>query len=150
MGVKYVHTNIIAQDWKLLARFYISVFDCVPKPPERDLSGDWLDGLTGVDAAHISGMHLVLPGFGHDGPTLEIFQYDQNVANLAKAINVEGFGHIAFAVSDVDAYLQRIIDHGGSALGRVVRSHVSGVGMLHVVYARDPEGNIIEVQKWSE
>ena len=40
--MKYVHTNIIAQDWKFLSQFYIDVFGCKPVPPERRLSGEWI------------------------------------------------------------------------------------------------------------
>lgn len=40
---KYVHTNLIARDWKRLVRFYREVFGCEPKGPERDLSAAWLD-----------------------------------------------------------------------------------------------------------
>ena len=36
---RYVHTNLIARDWRVLARFYQEVLGCVPVPPERDLSG---------------------------------------------------------------------------------------------------------------
>lgn len=43
---KYAHTNLTARDWRRLARFYCEVFNCVPKGPERDLSGLWLDELT--------------------------------------------------------------------------------------------------------
>jgi hypothetical protein len=38
----YVHTNLIAHDWRALAEFYQQVFGCVPVPPERDLSGPLL------------------------------------------------------------------------------------------------------------
>ena len=74
--MRYVHTNIVAQDWRSLADFYILVFDCTPVPPERDLSGEWLDRATGIEGAHIRGIHLRLPGHDECGPTLEIFQYD--------------------------------------------------------------------------
>jgi len=59
-----------------------------------------------------------------------------------------GFGHIAFAVDDVDEALQAVIA-GGSTVGNIVTTEVDGVGVLRVVYARDPEGNIVELQKWS-
>jgi predicted enzyme related to lactoylglutathione lyase len=147
--IRYVHTNVIAKDWRRLADFYVTVLGCVPRPPERDLSGAWVDALTGLDGAHIRGMHHVLPGFGPDGPTLEVFQYDENLANPNKGINVESFGHLAFAVDDVEATLAAVVAHGGSALGQVVRNPVAGVGTLHVVYARDPEGNILELQRWT-
>jgi catechol 2,3-dioxygenase-like lactoylglutathione lyase family enzyme len=148
MATKYTHTNLIAKDWQKLAQFYIDVFECKAIPPERDLAGSWLDQLTGLQSAQIRGIHLLLPGYAQDGPTLEVFQYQQNLAADHKAIHQEGFGHIAFAVDDVEACLQRLLAHGGTTVGRLVRGQVEGVGQIHVVYARDPEGNIIEIQKW--
>jgi lactoylglutathione lyase len=144
----YVHTNIVARDWKRLVRFYVEVFGCTEKPPERDLSGDWLDRLTGLEQAGIRGVHLLLPGCGPDGPTLEVFQYDQTGHGRSKAINAEGFGHIAFAVDDVDRCLRLLLENGGSTVGETVRATVDGMGPIHLVYARDPEGNIVEIQKW--
>ena len=38
---------------------------------------------------------------------------------------------------------------GGSAVGQTATTEVSGIGRLRVVYARDPEGNIVELQKCS-
>jgi predicted enzyme related to lactoylglutathione lyase len=35
-GAKYGHTNLIAKDWKALARFYEEQLGCTPVPPERD------------------------------------------------------------------------------------------------------------------
>jgi hypothetical protein len=32
----------------------------------------------------------------------------------------------------------------------VATTEVKGVGVLRVVYARDPEGNIVELQHWSK
>ena len=69
--MKYTHTNLVARDWRRLADFYIKVFGCTPVPPERDLSGDWLDKATSLQDAHIRGVHLRLPGHGDAGPTLE-------------------------------------------------------------------------------
>ena len=74
--MKYVHTNIISKDWRKLADFYTTVFECVIVPPERNQSGDWLSKGTGVPNAHLRGAHLRLPGYGENGPTLEIYQYD--------------------------------------------------------------------------
>jgi len=42
----------------------------------------------------------------------------------------------------------RIRTHGGSLLGTIVEGHVQGVGQINVAYAKDPEGNILEVQAW--
>ena len=148
-GAKYVHTNIVANDWRLLARFYIKVFGCTPKPPERNLEGDWLDGLTSLKNAHIKGMHLNLPGYPRNGPTLEIFEYSKRKRKPIPTVNTPGFAHIAFAVKNVKQMLQKVERNGGSRVGTIVSAEIEGVGSINVVYARDPEGNIIELQKWS-
>lgn len=80
---------------------------------------------------------------------MEIFQYSNSINDLGKEINMEGFGHIAFAVEDVEKCLKEVLDNGGSTVGYTVKGDIPGVGELHVVYARDPEGNIVEIQKWA-
>ena len=63
---KYVHTNLVAANWRKPAEFYIKVFGCNRKPPERKLKGEWLDSLTSIRNAHM---------IGHRG--LEIRRYEQ-------------------------------------------------------------------------
>ena len=145
--MKYIHTNIIAKDWKKLSDFYIKVFHCKPVPPERNFKGDWLGKCTGVINASLKVMHLLLPGFDENGPTLEIFQYQENEYKPNPVANREGFGHIAFYVDDVEAVLEEMISSGGTTLGEVIRKEF-GKGTLICVYAKDPEGNIIELQNY--
>jgi len=150
MPIKYAHTNLIAKDWKRLSTFYQEVFGCIPILPERDLSGDWLDKATGLSGSHISGVHLRLPGYGDDGPTLELFQYSSMPEHSSVNPNTPGFSHIAFAVDDVPAAARAVFNHGGSAVGELAMREVPGVGLLTVQYVTDPEGNIIEVQNWKK
>jgi predicted enzyme related to lactoylglutathione lyase len=145
---KYVHTNLIARDWKRLVRFYGDVFGCIPKGPERDLSGEWLDRVTSLSAARLCGIHLRLPGYEDDGPTLEIFSYDDMPDTQLPVPNDPSFAHIASAVDDVEAAVEAVISAGGSSVGEIATTEVGGVGFLQVIYARDPEGNIVELQKW--
>lgn len=145
--MKYVHTNIVARNWKLLSEFYINVFECKPVPPERNLKGEWLERGTGVKNASIQGIHLRLPGYDKNGPTLEIFQYLENEIKPDTVANREGFGHIAFLVDNVETVLEMIISTGGTRIGDVVRKDF-GDRVLIFTYAKDPEGNIIEVQTW--
>jgi glyoxylase I family protein len=147
-GAKYVHTNLIARNWRALARFYVEVFGCEPVPPERDQQGLWLDRATGLKGARLQGMHLRLPGGGPDGPTLEIYSYDDTGVRPASRPNETGYGHVAFAVSDVSNAVREVVDHGGRLLGQIAATTVMGVGDLEVIYVRDPEGNIIELQAW--
>jgi predicted enzyme related to lactoylglutathione lyase len=146
---RYVHTNIVANHWKRLSRFYEEVFGCTRVLPERELSGKWLEEATRIPNAHIRGIHLRLPGHGPEGPTLEIFQYDRGEEGTPSAVNRAGFAHIAFAVDDVPSALLAMKAAGGEAIGAVVSLKVPGAGTVTIVYAKDPEGNIVELQKWS-
>ena len=149
ISAKYVHTNLIAEDWRALASFYQQVFGCTPVPPERDFKGEKLEAGTGIPGAHLRGVHLRLPGYGDAGPTLEVFTYDPAQARPEIAINRPGFAHIAFAVDDVHAARDAVVAAGGYDLGKVVSVNVPGAGQITFVYVTDPEGNIIELQKWS-
>jgi len=145
--MKYVHTNIIARDWEKLSKFYQEVFQCVPVPPKRDLSGKWVEDFSGVQNAHIQGEHLSLPGYGENGPTLEIFSYNE-MDETQKMINSIGFAHIAFAVDDVAYVLNLVIKNGGTIVGELVKQKYSNGKTGTFVYCRDIEGNIVELQKW--
>lgn len=147
--IKYAHTNIITDDWKRLAEFYITVFDCQPLYPERDLRGEWLDRATAIKDANLRGIHLKLPGYDESLPTLEIFQYNHNEDGLKPMANRKGYGHIAFRVDDVPTILNKVLENGGSRMGEVVETQVSEIGTLSFVYARDIDGNIVELQKWT-
>lgn len=148
-AIKFVHTNIVAEDWKLLTDFYIQVFDCKPILPERKLKGDWLDKGTGLKDAKIEGIHLRLPGFSVGGPTLEIFQYNNIDKGNKKKINTCGMAHLAFLVEDVEKVLNKAIKFGASQIGELTQQEIEGVGKITFVYISDPEDNIIEIQHWS-
>lgn len=146
--MKYVHTNIIARDWRRLAEFYTQVFSCEFIPPQRDQAGDWLSRGTGVSDASLEGVHLRLPGHGADGPTLEIYQYGHLKDRLPTVPNRIGFGHIAFEVEDVAETVAKMLAHGGYVFGEVVEREIAGKGKITFTYAKDPEGNLVELQKW--
>jgi catechol 2,3-dioxygenase-like lactoylglutathione lyase family enzyme len=148
MNAKYKHANIIARDWRSLAKFYQDVFGCELAPPVRDLQGDWLSKGTGVSDAHITGVHLTLPGYEKGGPTLEIYQYTKTLPKSPGAANREGIMHLAFEVDDVRQAVAEVLRHGGAEVGDITSSEVSGVGVLSFVYVADPEGNLIELLTW--
>ena len=145
---RYVHTNIIAKDVKRLCDFYKTVFHCQSINQTRDLRGGWLDRLTGIAGAHIIGEHLVLPGYGNDHPTLEILSYDSLQEGVLPQVNRPGIAHLAFEVDDVEHTLAEVIQAGGSCVGEVVTAAYPGNQEAVFVYARDPEGNIVELQSW--
>ncbi|SMC56290.1 hypothetical protein SAMN02745168_1568 [Papillibacter cinnamivorans DSM 12816] len=144
---RYAHTNIVARDSERLIRFYKEVFHCKSIGETRDLRGPWLDELTGLSGAHITGEHLCLPGYGDDHPTLEIFSYDDMAERGERRVNSCGLAHLAFEVDDVEETLDRVLKAGGCQVGRVVAAEYPGRRAVFV-YAGDPEGNIIELQSW--
>jgi predicted enzyme related to lactoylglutathione lyase len=149
MKAKYVHTNLIAKDWRALAQFYIDVFGCEVVPPERDYTGDALDAGVGFKNAHLVGAHLRLPGWGENAPTLEIYNYNMLLDANTKAVNRVGFGHIAFEVDDVSRAREIVLSNGGSAIGEVVTLTTKTGARVTWCYVADPEGNAIELQAWS-
>ncbi|MEZ4509817.1 MAG: VOC family protein [Eubacteriales bacterium] len=146
--IHYSHTNLIAKDVEKIITFYTNVHGCRSIGQKRDFSGDWVDRLTGISGAHIFGEHLSLPGFEQGGPTLEVFGYDSVIPHTAPGVNASGFTHLAFAVDSVAETLKSVLDHGGGQIGELVETRYADGRVLTVVYATDPEGNILELQSW--
>ncbi|WP_445908855.1 VOC family protein [Yeosuana sp.] len=147
--MRFAHTNIVSTDWKKLSEFYVKTFNCKVVPPIRNQSGEWLEKGTGVKNAKLEGVHLLLPGFGENGPTLEIYQYDNIEEQHFVSPNKRGLGHIAFEVENVESVLKDLINNGGKTFGEVTKRALAGIGEITFVYTRDPEGNLIELQAWN-
>jgi predicted enzyme related to lactoylglutathione lyase len=148
-GARYAHTNLIARDWRRLAAFYNELFGCELVPPERDYSGPILEAGTGVRGATLQGAHFRLPGYGADGPTLEIYTYSREAPRTSREVNQPGFAHIAFEVDSVDEARVQVLAAGGRAVGDVVTLTTDVGSRVTWCYVTDPEGNIIELQSWS-
>jgi predicted enzyme related to lactoylglutathione lyase len=57
--------------------------------------------------------------------------------------------HIAFVVDDVEAARDAVIAGGGQTVGKLVSTEIYGAGVVTFIYVTDPEGNVIELQRWS-
>ena len=143
---KYSHTNLIAKDWRKLADFYRKMFGCIPVPPERDFKGNAIERGTGIKNVHLQGVHLKLPVFEKDAPTLEIFSYTPSLKKVKTAVNRPGYGHIAFLVDNVSSAKRQVLANGGKAVGEIVTVTIATGARIKWCYVTDPEGNIIELQ----
>jgi len=152
MKIKYRHTCIVTEDWKKLSGFYQNVFGCIPVDLEIDLKGEWFDKLTDLEDAHAAGERLLLPGHSMDGPYLDIVSYDDMVVNEVNKINSQiGYAHLCFEVDDVEATYEVLKAEGGSANGKVVTQYYPELDKTaHLVYAKDPDGNSVEILAWSD
>ncbi len=148
-GARYVHTNLVARDWRTLADFYTRLFGCVFVPPERDDAGPALEAGTGVLGAAMAGVHLRLPGHGERGPTLEIYAYTPALEAPPTAVNRPGYGHVAFEVDSVEEARRMVLAEGGRAVGQIVTLERAGGARVTWCYVTDPEGNVIELQSWT-
>ncbi len=148
-SARYVHTNLIARDWRVLASFYQSLFGCLPIPPERAYSGAELEAGTGVSGATLRGVHLRLPGHGTNGPTLEIYSYSLPAEGPLPAVNRPGLAHLAFEVASVPDARRAVLGAGGKPVGEIVTLTTSAGSRVTWCYVTDPEGNIIELQSWA-
>ena len=146
IGALYAHTNLVARDWRTLAAFYEEVFGCEPVPPERAFPASVIEAGTGVPGASIEGVHLGLPGFGKQGPTLEVFSYSRLGGRGTPSANRGGFGHIAFQVPSVPDAREEVLSRRGSPVGEITTVEVSAGVRVTWCYVTDPEGNIVELQ----
>jgi len=146
---RYVHTNLIARDWRALAHFYQQVFGCEPVPPEREFKGAHLEAGTGIAGAELHGVHLRLPGYDADAPTLEIFSYNVLEDRPSTAVNRPGYCHIAFSVMNIFAARDAVLAAGGRVVGDIVTLAIDTGAKVTWCYVTDPEGNVVELQSWT-
>jgi catechol 2,3-dioxygenase-like lactoylglutathione lyase family enzyme len=150
IDARFGHVNLIARNWRTLADFYTRVLGCEFVPPERNMRGPIIEAGTGIAGAVVSGAHLRLPGLGAGGPTLEIFEYEDGPDAPPNPVNRPGFGHICFAVPDVEAARATFLAEGGGTVAEVVTTQTADGRRVTWTYVTDPEGNIVELQHWSE
>ncbi len=147
--IRYLHTNIVARDVRLLADFYQKVFGCKVDYPESVLSGEALARGTGVSDAEIRGIWLQMPGNREDGPILELFQYSTMPERPTPTPNQPGYAHLSFEVDDIAAVADAVVAAGGSLYGQIADFESLEGGTLTFVYLTDPEGNIVELEQSS-
>jgi predicted enzyme related to lactoylglutathione lyase len=146
---RYVDTNLVAHDWRALARYYEQVFGCELVPPVRDFAAHEVEAGTGVRRTALQGVHLRLPGHGANGPTIEIFTYSQQPPAVPAAPNRPGFAHIAFAVENVSEAREQVLAAGRRSVGDIVAVMTANGTEITWCCVTDPEGNIIELQATS-
>lgn len=146
MDIKYCHVCIACKDWQLISKFYQDVFGCIPLDPVRNMQGEWAGHLIAapdVDEAEIVGEHIMVPGYGEQGPTLEILSYKPVGKDVTLECFDTGFTHICFEVpDDITETLQRFLECGGSMI-----STFENPEKERAIYGRDPEGNIVEIRR---
>ena len=150
--IAYAHTNLIARDWRSLAQFYIDVFGCEVVPPERDLSGEWIERMTVVPGVRVRGCHLRLPGpFAESaaGPDARDLLVRARRAGCRPADRSPRLRSPRVPRRRRRSRARDVEANGGARYGELVQHRYPELGLLTAVYAADPEGNVIEIQSWT-
>ena len=72
--------------------------------------------------------------------------YVETVERPSPAVNERGYAHLAFEVEDLLATIGKVLQSGGSMQGEVTNFGTNKQPHL-IVYVRDPEGNILELEQ---
>jgi lactoylglutathione lyase len=125
------HVGINVADLNRAIAWYTTAF---PLTVEREFA---------VASADLRGAMLVHPG----GVRVELIERGGSVPGLRasgpqEAALTQGFGHIAFRVSDVEGEYHRLV--GAGAQPRVAPTDAPRPG-ARMAWVADPEGNLIEL-----
>ena len=125
------HVGLNVADLGAAEAWYVAVFGFERQLAVRIDAID-LDSVMLIDS---SGQRLELLSRPGSSPGLR-------AANPAEAILTEGFGHIAFDVSGVDATYERLVELGARA---VMPPQPSPERNVRMAFVADPEGNLVEL-----
>jgi catechol 2,3-dioxygenase-like lactoylglutathione lyase family enzyme len=142
--MKLAHVSIVARNADKLAAFYKDVFQCEDHRSPRVLSGDKVSRGNGLPNAEIYSIWLKFRTL--DRPFLEVLEHKSIYERSQPRVNEPGFGHISFETDDIRAALTATIEAGGAPLGEITHFGSAERPFL-IVYARDPEGNILELEQ---
>jgi glyoxylase I family protein len=132
------HTCIVTPDYDRLVAFYRDVLEGEVLLEVR-LGGAQQDAIVGVTGSSID---CALLRVGES--FLEIQHYrtpDARPVVAPPQANDHGIRHIAFVISDLDAGYERFTAAGMTFIG----PPVDWDGKVKTAYARDPDGNLLEI-----
>jgi lactoylglutathione lyase len=132
VGVRFDHVGLTVADLAAEASWFCDVFGLVRELAVR------------VEALDLSIEMLIHPGHGY---RLELLHRPGSTARgkpvtPAEAALREGYGHVAFDVTDLDAAYERAVARGARPVMPPGPSPEAGVRMAFVA---DPEGNLVEL-----
>ncbi|MDQ0773637.1 glyoxylase I family protein [Streptomyces aurantiacus] len=140
------HAAISTPDLERLKAFYCDLFGLEEVMRFGWEQGDELcDRIVGLDGSaakfvYLRGANAHLELFEYAHPTPKPQHADWRVCD-------HGFTHICFEVTDIHAEFERL-----TAAGMRFQNDapIDALGMLHVAYGYDPDGNIVELVQFPE
>lgn len=142
------HINLVVEDLDRMADFYTSLLG-MGITKRVSIRGPWIDQTVGLRNVEADVIYLDPP----TGPRVELIRYrnpeTRRPAGLEQS-NTPGLRHLAFRVTDIEELVGKLRQagiHFLSDVQRVPTEQVSYGGDVqkHLVYFRDPEGNLLEL-----
>jgi catechol 2,3-dioxygenase-like lactoylglutathione lyase family enzyme len=139
------HVAISTPDLDRLSGFYVDVLGC-----EVVMNTSWrdreiIDRIIGLDR---SAARQIMLKAGN--AYLELFEYESpagRTADPSRNPADHGYTHFALDVVDIDAECARLAGLGMTFHTSPPTTDELGNARLRAVYARDPDGNIVELQE---
>ena len=140
------HVNIVVADMERSLAFYVGLLG-MRVTFETDLTGEWIDTVTGLSGVSARCVFCHPPGGGARFELLE-YRLPPGASFPENALaNTRGLRHVAIEVDDLEATYQRLVDAGVEAISPPVSVPfriVNGI-QKRLCYLRDPDGAIIEL-----
>lgn len=131
------HAGVVVADLERALEFYLGVFGLQVVAREVE-TGPFIEALVGLPDVQLEWAKLA----GSNEVLLELLCYHSHPEALhQRGVQSLGCSHVAFTVEDIHETVARIQARGGSAGEPLVNPQ----GTVEVVYARDPEGVLLEV-----
>lgn len=142
--MKLAHINLVARNAETLAAFYMDVMKCELLREPKVLSGDKVSRGNGLPDCEIYSIWLKFSEL--EWPFLEIHAHKTTHSRDLPKVNEPGYGHLSFRIENLDDILSKIIRAGGSQIGQTTNFGTPEKPYF-IAYARDPEGNVLELEQ---
>ncbi len=146
---RFRHVAIVVEDLDRMVEFYTGVLGLKLKRNFDIESEEFRKGI-GIKDAKARGAHLMVPDSNVE---IELFQFIDNQCEKGKTsvANMIGYRHMAFIVDDLEKAVEILKENGVEFFSEPITvNEPESVRGFRFVYFRDPEGNIIELNKLPE
>lgn len=133
------HTGIVVQDMEESLCFWRDVMGLQVSVDFRE-QGEFIDTVQGLSGVKLRMVKLSAP----DGSMIELLKDDAHPTDPPEPNRMcdRGIRHVAFTVADVEDCWRALDNAGHETLSKPV---VSPDGKAKLFFARDPEGNLLEI-----
>lgn len=144
---RFRHVALVVRDLDRMVEFYTRLLGLKLKRTFEIESEEFRKGI-GVEDAKAKGAHLMVPDSNVE---IELIQFDQSENEETSVANMTGYRHIAFIVDDLEKSFETLKENGIEFVSEPITvTEPESVRGFQFVYFRDPEGNIVELNKLPE